>query len=287
MISTHTQKNLEDEKYILAVGCSFTNEKFYSTMYPDYDCSYPKWPEIFGEKLGIDHIVNVARSGVGNDWIFGKLVDHVLNNPKPWMVVVGMTESLRFSPYNHYQVSPHILARMSVDPTCFVWKGMSPKYADVVKSFTAPSEHLLNAGFNLGDGEFVCNVLAHHISVTNRIVKFCKALDIKVIVGNLMWPINPNDIRAYRGHFNDLPEQFNWIDIAKMFARSDDFHTVDKNHVVGWPYYPEIGGLMITSNHGGWDRSKHIIGPDDGHPNKLGQEYIAEKYYEHYQNMVK
>lgn len=277
---------LEDEKYILAVGCSFTHKDFTSTMYQDYDCSFPKWPEILGKKLKADLVVNLARSGVGNDWIFGRLVDHILNNPKPWMVVVGMTESLRFSPYNLYQISPHILARMSIDPTCFVWKNMPVNYSNVVKSFTKPSEHIITNGFNLGDGELIHNILNNHVNITNRIIKFCKALGIKVMVGNLLWPINPNDVKQYRQYHN-LPEQFDWIDIARVFARTVDFHQVDENVVVGWPYYPEIGGNMITSNHGGWNRSKYAIGPNDGHPNKIGQEYIAEKYYEHYQNMVK
>ena len=278
---------LEDKKYILAVGCSFTNKYFTSTMYEDYDCSYPKWPEILGKKLDTD-VVNVASSGVGNDWIFGRLVDHVLNNPKPWMVVVGMTESLRFSPYNHYQISPHILARMTVDhgPGVFSYKNLPESYTGVITSFTQPAEHIITHGFNLGDGEIMSKIFDHHINVTNRIIKFCKAMNIKVIVGNLLWPINPNDVKVYRNYHN-LPVQFDWIDIAKIFARSANFHTVDKNVVVGWPYYPEVGGNMITSHHNGWDRSKHIIGPNDGHPNKLGQEFIAEKYYEHYQNMVK
>jgi hypothetical protein len=280
--------NLEGKKYILAVGCSFTDKTFTSAMYPDYDCSYPKWPEILGKKLGDLHVANVGQSGVSNDWIFGRLVDHVLNNPKPWMVVVGMTESLRFSPYNHYQISPHLLARMTVDesPNVFTYKNLPEGYTNAIRSFTKASEHIVSAGFNLGDGEIISKVFDHHINVTNRIINFCKAMNIKVMVGNLLWPINPNDVKHYRGH-NNLPEQFDWIDLARMFTRSMDYHTVDKNVVLGWPYYPEVGGNMVTSQHGGWDRSKHIIGPIDGHPNKLGHEYIAEKYYEHYQTMVK
>ena len=39
-------------KTLLAVGCSLTDEKFESMAHPELDCSWPKWPEIVGKKLG-------------------------------------------------------------------------------------------------------------------------------------------------------------------------------------------------------------------------------------------
>ena len=277
--------DLKDKKYILAVGCSFTDKDFSSTMYPDHDNNYPRWPEILGKKLGDLHVANVGQSGSSNDWIFGRMVDHILNNPKPWMVVVGMTEAIRFTSYNCYHISPHLLARITIDEECYVWNGNS-RDNNMLKSFTAPSEHIVKQGFNPEDEGFIRRVFDNHINITNRIINFCKKLGIKVMVGNVMWPCNPNDTKQYREHHN-LPEQFDWNPIARQFTKANDFYRVDKNVVVGWPYYPEIGGNMITSRHGGWDKSKHIIGPNDSHPNKLGHEYIAEKFYEHYQTMVK
>ena len=39
-------------KTLLAVGCSLTDKNFTSMFHPELDCSWPKWPEVVGKKLG-------------------------------------------------------------------------------------------------------------------------------------------------------------------------------------------------------------------------------------------
>ena len=53
-------------KTLLAVGCSLTDEKFESMAHPELDCSWPKWPEVVGKKLGYN-VVNLGKSGNSNE----------------------------------------------------------------------------------------------------------------------------------------------------------------------------------------------------------------------------
>jgi len=71
---------------LLVSGCSYTDDNWSSNMssLPDYyrgmkdkdGNSWPKWPTILGEKLGLD-VVNLAKGGKGNNYIFETLIDGI------------------------------------------------------------------------------------------------------------------------------------------------------------------------------------------------------------------
>ena len=42
-----------DRQVLVAVGDSWTDENFKSSVYKDVDCSWPKWPEHLAEYLDI------------------------------------------------------------------------------------------------------------------------------------------------------------------------------------------------------------------------------------------
>ena len=54
------------KKYLLVSGCSWGDPNFISTEHPDMDTSWPKWPEILGEKLNLN-VINMCRSGQGQE----------------------------------------------------------------------------------------------------------------------------------------------------------------------------------------------------------------------------
>ena len=66
-------------KTLLAVGCSLTDEKLESMFHPEMDCSWPKWPEIVGKKLGYN-VVNLGESGNSNDAIFKSAQDYIIDH---------------------------------------------------------------------------------------------------------------------------------------------------------------------------------------------------------------
>jgi hypothetical protein len=123
----------------------------------------------------------------------------------------------------------------------------------------------------------------NYIRQVNRIVSFCHRLNIKVIVGAVMWPININDPTNYR-EFHNLPEKnkWTWDAISRLWMDCEGVDDVDPKAVIGWPIWPELGGEMLTSSDSGYTWKTMNVGPLDGHPNALGHQHIAEKFYEHY-----
>ena len=64
-------------KYLIVSGDSNTTAYFDSISHPDMDFSYKKWPELLAEKLGMK-VINVARSGQGNEFIYSTIRDEIV-----------------------------------------------------------------------------------------------------------------------------------------------------------------------------------------------------------------
>ena len=74
--------------YLLAAGCSYTDANFKSDVDPTIDCSFPKWPELLGNRLGISEVVNVGRSGASNEYMFEQCYDQIIaKKPKLGLVI--------------------------------------------------------------------------------------------------------------------------------------------------------------------------------------------------------
>ena len=64
------------KKILLVSGCSNTEKDFYSDVHPDLDTSWPKWPELLAKKLDM-YCVNLAKSGMGNEYIYTTLLRYI------------------------------------------------------------------------------------------------------------------------------------------------------------------------------------------------------------------
>ena len=266
----------DPKKYILAAGCSFTAANWISRDYPDFDSSYPKWPALLGDKLGVDNVVNLGKSGACNELIINRVIDHILHEEKPWLVVIGLSEAQRFTPYGFASINPHIMGRRTVEDRG-AWNP-----TDWEKTFFPTGEWLISRDQHNGH-DIMWGILVNYIRQVNRIVSFCHRLNIKVIISGLLWPIDQYDYDSYRA-FHKSPQKLRWSSnaIAKMFMDCEGFDDVDPKTFIGWPIYPELGGDMVCNQNGGFGAPNMTVGPLDGHPNALGHQYIAEKYYEHY-----
>lgn len=63
-------------KTLIVSGCSFTTNNFSSVFHPSLKCDWPKWPELLGRKLNMK-VVNLAKSGSGNEYIFSSILDKI------------------------------------------------------------------------------------------------------------------------------------------------------------------------------------------------------------------
>ena len=104
-------------KTLLAVGCSFTNKEYQSREHPEMDCSWPKWPEVLGNRLGYK-VVNLGRNGGSNDSILRSAQDYMIEN-KVDMVCALWTEPFRFN--IHDCISMNISMHTSMDVYIYIY----------------------------------------------------------------------------------------------------------------------------------------------------------------------
>ena len=84
-------------KYLIVSGDSNADPDFDSISHPDWDFTYPKWPELLGEKLGMK-VINVARSGQGNEYIYTTLRNEIIkikDKSEIGLVIAAWTQSPR------------------------------------------------------------------------------------------------------------------------------------------------------------------------------------------------
>jgi hypothetical protein len=276
-------KKKPQSKYILATGCSFTTVKWKSIHYPDYDTSYPKWPELLGNTLDAD-VVNIGRSGYSNDCIVNNAIDYILNaDTKPWLVVVGLTEITRFNPWGAAPINVVAQAVMDlgIDQDDSGYRVYT--YDDYNRSYANVGKYLLTEGW-FNDSHLLPSMWNHYIKVVLRLINLCKKLNIKIILSQLVFPFTSmGPIGEYRDAIGLLRSD-NDRKVISKFMLAEDFDAMPSDIFMGWPMYEEIGGTVLTNGFKGNDC---VVGEDDGHPNRRGHEIISEHYYERYNKLYK
>lgn len=240
----------KSSKYILAAGCSFTDEKFKSMFHPEMDVSFDKWPTILGDNLEL-LVKNVGACGIDNTQIYHRAVaDIIENHDKIELVVIGWTGHKRFVTYDKQNHNPEVYVRKTdkfYNDQSF--KGAAMNYY-----------HWLENNDYMGSTPF--EVLFSRMYL---IQKLCDDFGIKHIQASLC------------GGFSREP------DLSKTFNRvidSPSFEKVNPSNIIGWPFLNTLGGFefnMISR--------VNVLSKEDRHPNAKGHEEIAKLYYEKYKEI--
>lgn len=250
------------KKILLVSGCSNTEKDFYSEIHPDLDCSWPKWPEILAKKLDMD-CVNLAKSGMGNEYIYTTLLKFITTTDKNkiGLIIPAWTQNQR----KDYQLKGYWF-NQRVDPDGDVFSWMR-KTLDYYLSF-----QILCERYNLPYMQV--QMLSPYIDWLDGL----RPRDLDPI------KINDPDWRyTYPG--NKIKDNKRLID---MISNYEDL--INQKKFLGWPLSHEYGGYSLQKKLIGV-RSKetgvypHInldtmISQLDHHPNAKGQEVIAEFIYE-------
>ena len=265
----------KSSKYVLAAGCSYTDKNFTSSIHKDFDVSFAKWPEIFGEYKSLP-VKNLGASGVGNDYITSNLTQHILKDHKNIdTVIVGWTDVWRFCVYNHYKFNPLLSLYSPNKQNPQPDEAARPLYEYMFKKDLIDSEYSL---FNLKKAQnvFIWQVKAWFKGMW-QIQELCKAFDIKFIMAPLCGRIDISKFKQVENSFNNkLP--FSETQWTVMYGGIEELYELDSNHYIGFPFMAELGGNTfneILEDH-------HIISNLDLHPNAEGHEFIARNFYEHY-----
>ena len=234
-------------KYLIVSGDSFTDSWFESIYYPDMDCSWPKWPEILAEKLGME-LINLGRGGAGNKYIYTELLDTIMgieNKSEIGLIISAWTQSNR----EDYQVRGKWHRRkVHAHGDIVGWINTSLRYYTGLQ--------LLCERYNLPYYQFQM-IDFYHTYINNFREK-------------------EDDGFYHKKYTGDIVQDKNLI-----LNTLNAYDKIDVNTFIGWPITKELGGFAMSDLILG-DRLEYPenrIADLDQHPNELGQQKLAEGIY--------
>jgi len=267
----------KSSKYILAVGCSYTDENFKSVTYPDIDCSFDKWPAILGDHLDLV-VKNLGLCGAGNDLIFTKALEEIIeNHDLIEMVVVGWSEWHRFSTYDHHMHNPE--------------SSIIPKDKNLLTEFNREAmsyyEWLWSRELTVHK-KFLRKAISSWLKRIVMLQKICDKFGIKHIQATLCGSMNRHNYKKIEDMIGKPVD----YEPQKMFGtllNDPYFYEVNSNHIIGWPFMESMGGFEMNGrdNKGQWiiPFEDRICPPKDHHPGKKGHEIIADFFIKKHQEI--
>ena len=86
----------KSKKILLVSGCSYTTNNYISSIHPNMDCSWPKWPELLANKLNMQ-CINLGASGQGQEYIYSSILDKLITLDKEdvGLVIAGWSRASR------------------------------------------------------------------------------------------------------------------------------------------------------------------------------------------------
>ena len=262
------------KKILLVSGCSNTEKDFYSDVHPDLDTSWPKWPELLAKKLDM-YCVNLAKSGMGNEYIYTTLLRYITKTNREiiGLVIPAWTQCQR----KDFQIKGS-WNNQRIDPNGDVFSWMS-KSLDYCLSFQILCERY--------------NLPYMQVQMLSPYIDWLRGL-----------------LPAYNGHY---PKGFRHTypgdkqrDNKRLIDLIDDYEDkINTKKFIGWPLSHEYGGYSIQKKLIGIRNDKNndkifkfankeyilkeakqdiridtMISSLDSHPNKKGHKVIAEFIYE-------
>ena len=239
------------KKILLVSGCSNTEKDFYSDVHPDLDCTWPKWPEILAKKLDMEP-VNLAKSGMGNEYIYTTLLRYITrtNKDKIGLVIPAWTQNQR----KDYQVKGY-WRNQRVDPDGDVFSWMR-RTLDNYLSF-----QILCERYNLP------YMQVQMLSPYQDWLGGLRPRDTDPILKE-----DPNWRYTYPGKAD--------VDNKKILDFIDTYEDkINSSKFIGWPLSNEYGGFSLQKRLI-YLKDKTMLSTIDHHPNKKGHEVIARFIYE-------
>ena len=271
-------------KKLIAIGCSFTEHHLTSSLSPNLNFDFPRWPQHLADMLDME-CVNLGKQGAGNDYILAKTVDVMLREKDVGLVVLMWSEWQRIG-FQHYE-------------NWNIWNHFTPHYTDQDHSFVCASKL-----FDLQNPRHATRNALRTFIHAEKILRDVPYMFIQGTYNIFYYNVETLktiDCQAGTPHEN---MNFNLVNNSRdqsakeMFACHDYFDYIENNVIgkfIGWPIMKELGGYCISDviekpdPYRVWrpDPSKTTltISKDDSHPNAAGHKVIAELLYEKYKEI--
>tara|TARA_Y100000004_G_scaffold139021_1_gene157779 strand:+ start:213 stop:944 length:732 start_codon:yes stop_codon:yes gene_type:complete len=239
------------KKTLLVSGCSNTEESFYSELHPELDTSWPKWPELLAKKLDMDY-VNLGKSGAGNDYIYRSLLNYITRNDSSNIgLVIPAWSQCNRKDYQEGNLGRWTNARIDPNGDVFSWM---KKTLDNYVSF-----QILCEKYNLN------------------------YLHVQMLMPYQDWlhGLRPRELEiGYKEGFRHVYPGDPIKDGKKIIKIINSYEDlINTKKFLGWPLCYEMGGYSIQKELINMTNNT-MISNLDSHPNKLGQEKIAEFIYD-------
>tara|TARA_B100000424_G_scaffold60061_1_gene43505 strand:+ start:349 stop:1176 length:828 start_codon:yes stop_codon:yes gene_type:complete len=147
-------------KKLIVSGDSCTEPYFFSSLHPEMDFDFPKWPDYVGKHLGME-VINLARGGAGNEFIYSSIQDVIMEIPNEeiGLVIAGWSQSHRYDwelgkrphwPYTEFAKSPWRSRRVSKFGDIYNWVKKSLRSYIAFQNL-CENNNLPYAHFQMGD----------------------------------------------------------------------------------------------------------------------------------------
>jgi len=264
------------KKKLIVSGCSFTDKNFQSLSSPDYDCSFPKWPELLAKKLDME-CINLGANGAGNNYIYSTLLEEITRTPKEeiGLVLAAWSQVNREDYETFVSLTPAKISHSDNFNKNMVWRNKRlGRHGDLFYWIKDTLRHYISL-------ENLCknhNLPYKQFQMINAFESFLHGLsktDFEV-VANLD---NPLFVKRYK--YSDITDN-DLIVCLNLFLEYEKI--IDTKNFIGYPPTQYLGGYAIEEKTLMTDKRHNIkeliISEYDKHPNKLGHEKIAEFLYD-------
>jgi hypothetical protein len=255
-------------KKLIVSGCSYSNESWTSIHHPELDVSWPKWPQLLAEKLDMQ-LVNLSESGAGQEYIYSNIIDKLqtIDHSKIGLVIAAWSTA----PRRDYQIESLYLQKAKWTNDMYDTKGFMNYWID----------RSLRYYYSL---QMVCENLKLPYKQLQMIDLFKGYLWQQLIAKRTK--DFPDDFIKQIPILNEphqlTKEEKEWKEKEekKYLAQihNSPYYEIINNNFIGWPTDPRLNGYSLSDKV--LDNDTDRISKIDLHPNRQGQEKLAEFIYD-------
>ena len=254
------------KKILLVGGCSYSNDNFRSVHHPDLDVSWPKWPTILAKKLDME-LINLSESGAGQEYIYSNIIDKLqtIDHSKIGLVIAAWSTA----PRRDYQIESLYLQKAKWTNDMYDTKGFMNYWID----------RSLRYYYSL---QTICEYLKIPLKQFQMVDLFKGYLWQELIsrrtndvADDKLIPVlnRPEDLTIDEKYWKEKKEKGYLAQI-----HDSPYYEKINDNFIGWPTDPRLNGYSMSDKV--LDNTTDRISEIDLHPNKQGQEKLANFIYE-------